>query len=441
MGVCASKGHDTATTDVVVPLPSWTFAPDDSLPLPLATTLPEGAADVEALLSAINKGRTADLARAKAIAANIRTSSYTLRSFHDDLAAAFPELGFYMIDGSKVSSGGTPKDEYLRTMGAAFAFYWLMRIGIDGERGFCFGVDADWHPNLAPSASHAVPGGSFFTQSAEEKRFSFYSKAPWSLLLQLLVDAGCLRRKTSQPNSRAASARRLPSAVASVGSLVSPAKLIEKVAAKLASYPSDVKHDEYEVDIERTCAMLVLTAIHDIMKIESLLPAVAPEHAPYDGYLAGDTINDHDAALAYVLETCGSSVLPSFAAVPERQRKVIRFTQSKIGFNHGWLVQGEAPPAALFSKFKAVIQAEHVSSSDVAFYFVHWLTDLAGAEPTPLRGSEKFVLKFPHFVLDSFIQSFHVINELANRSETEVFEAYLIERWQVGGPDCRPTPS
>ena len=59
MGVCASKGHDTATTDVVVPLPSWTFAPDDSLPLPLATTLPEGAAD-EALLSAINKGRTAD---------------------------------------------------------------------------------------------------------------------------------------------------------------------------------------------------------------------------------------------------------------------------------------------------------------------------------------------------------------------------------------------
>ena len=127
------------------------------------------------------------------------------------------------------------------------------------------------------------------------------------------------------------------------------------------------------------------------------------------------------------------------AAVPERQRKVIRFTQSKIGFNHGWLVQGEAPPAALFSKFKGVIQAEHVSSSDVAFYFVHWLTDLAGAEPTPLRGSEKFVLKFPHFVLDSFIQSFHVINELANRSETEVFEAYLIERWQVGGPDCRPT--
>ena len=31
----------------------------------------------------------------------------------------------------------------------------------------------------------------------------------------------------------------------------------------------------------------------------------------------------------------------------------------------------------------------------MAFYFVHWFADLAGAEASPLTGCEKFVLKFP----------------------------------------------
>ena len=35
------------------------------------------------------------------------------------------------------------------------------------------------------------------------------------------------------------------------------------------------------------------------------------------------------------------------------------------------------------------------SDTDVAFYFAHFLTDLAGAEPTPFRGAEKFAAKFP----------------------------------------------
>ena len=94
------------------------------------------------------------------------------------------------------------------------------------------------------------------------------------------------------------------------------------------------------------------------------------------------------------------------------------------------LVQAEAPPGALFSSFKAVLASDNLDSSDVAFYFVHWLTDLAGAVPAPLKGSEKFVVQFPHFVLESFIHSFPVINQLADRTETEVFETYLSQRWR-----------
>lgn len=61
---------------------------------------------------------------------------------------------------------------------------------------------------------------------------------------------------------------------------------------------------------------------------------------------------------------------------------------------------------------------------------MHWLTDLAGAEPTPLRGSEKFVIKFPHPVLHSFISSFSVVGSLVEKTETQVFEAYLLSKWK-----------
>jgi len=131
----------------------------------------------------------------------------------------------------------------------------------------------------------------------------------------------------------------------------------------------------------------------------------------------------------YVLEHFSES-LPSFCALPLEQQKSVRFTQSKMSFNHGWLVQAEAPPLALFGKFKQVIMKERVSDQDVAFYFVHWLTDLAGAEPTPLEGSEKFVLKFPMPVLAAFIKSFSIINELAHKTETQVMEDYLIDYWR-----------
>lgn len=92
--------------------------------------------------------------------------------------------------------------------------------------------------------------------------------------------------------------------------------------------------------VERTLAMLSLTAFHDVMKVECLLPCVATEHAPFAGFRAGDVINDHDIALGYVLAHHGACV-PSFDALPLAQQKTIRFTQGKMQFNHGWLVQAE----------------------------------------------------------------------------------------------------
>ena len=41
------------------------------------------------------------------------------------------------------------------------------------------------------------------------------------------------------------------------------------------------------------------------------------------------------------------------------------------------------------------VELQEKSGNDVAFYFVHWFADLAGAEASPLTGCEKFVLKFP----------------------------------------------
>jgi hypothetical protein len=194
-------------------------------------------------------------------------------------------------------------------------------------------------------------------------------------------------------------------------------------------------------DVERTLAMLVLTAIHDIMKTVQLLPTVSKKHGTFRGYKVGEVINDHDAALAYVLEH-HPGVLPSYAALPREQQESIKFTQSKMEYNMGWLVQAEAPPGALFRKFKRVIESGQASPQDLAFYFTHWFTDLAGAEPFPTEGCEKFVLKFPKHVLNQFLLSFSIVQNISvpGATEARVYEDYLQWRWDSHKPALGPAP-
>mmetsp|Transcript_114668 Transcript_114668/g.370749 ORF Transcript_114668/g.370749 Transcript_114668/m.370749 type:complete len:339 (+) Transcript_114668:1245-2261(+) len=183
--------------------------------------------------------------------------------------------------------------------------------------------------------------------------------------------------------------------------------------------------------LDRLQAMLCLTAFHDIMKVQALCPKVSPAHAPYEGYEAGDPINDHDIALAYVLEFY-PDLLPSFRALPQASRDVILFTQGKMHFNHGWFVQAEAPPGAMLSRFKSVL--EKARPVDLAFYFFHWLTDLSGAEGQPLAGAEKFVLRFPRSVLSSFLWSIPYLQNLTSSAETKVVEKYLEARFEHDMP-------
>merc|ERR1712050_131130 len=120
-------------------------------------------------------------------------------------------------------------------------------------------------------------------------------------------------------------------------------------------------------------------------------------------------------------------LLPSFSGLAPEEKASVQFTQCKLSFNHGWVVQGEAPPGAAFTGFReALTQKEdaRVQQRDVALYFVHWLTDLAGAEPTPLGGSEMFALKFPLHVLNSFLYAFKYVQRLTTETETQVMEAY-----------------
>ena len=68
---------------------------------------------------------------------------------------------------------------------AQFAVYWMMRIGIDGEIGFSFGVDENWEP-VVPEP----PSKSDQTATAEyEKRLAFYKSQDWARLQTLVIDA------------------------------------------------------------------------------------------------------------------------------------------------------------------------------------------------------------------------------------------------------------
>jgi hypothetical protein len=195
------------------------------------------------------------------------------------------------------------------------------------------------------------------------------------------------------------------------------------------------------VNVDQMVGLLCLTAIHDIMKVDALLPTVQQKHAPYAGFAAGDRINDHDLALGYILDYY-PEVLPSYMQLSPPLRRSIKFTQVKLAFNHGWMVQAEAAPGPLLTSFKKALRTSSgIQVSDVSLYFVHWLTDLAGAEPTPLRGSEKFVLKFPHPVLHSFIASFSQLGHLVELPEVKVVENFLKSKWNENKQSLGPPPT
>lgn len=127
-------------------------------------------------------------------------------------------------------------------------------------------------------------------------------------------------------------------------------------------------------------------------------------------YAAGEKIADHDVALSYVL-VHHPELLPSYKGLPIVQQESVRFAHCKMEYNMGWLVQAEAPPGAMFQKLREVTISGQAKDTDVAFYFVHWFVDLAGAEPWPMEGCEKFVLRFPQRVLMQFLSSFGVVQE------------------------------
>lgn len=222
------------------------------------------------------QGRRFDRALALKIAHRLRKRGYGLGAFYEDTRDAFPELQLYMTTrprgsehdddeapASGVTSGLGADDEYRRTIGALFAVYWLMRIGIDGERGFSFGVDDSWAPyeveavremKAAAEKSSGVSQGDRSsyaggrraskelstattpTQLKEAaKRLAFFETQDWGRLQQLLIDSGMLTRDTT-------------------------------AAGGVAVVP------------ERTVAMLALTAFHDVMKVTRGPPH--PDHRP-----------------------------------------------------------------------------------------------------------------------------------------------------------------
>eukprot|EP00928_Gymnodinium_smaydae_P032460 TRINITY_DN23502_c0_g2_i1.p1 TRINITY_DN23502_c0_g2~~TRINITY_DN23502_c0_g2_i1.p1 ORF type:complete len:1241 (-),score=183.64 TRINITY_DN23502_c0_g2_i1:149-3871(-) len=350
----------------------------------------EGVATLAHLMS----GARPNFDAAKRAASRIRDPAYTCHAYFNDVVASFPELRLYCAKVEEradsipvTSSGRGADDEYQRTIGALLAFYWLMRLDLKGKEAFCFGLNTKWDVRTSEEISLSDP-------SEAVKRKHFLQGAPWGTIEQVLLDS----------------------------------KLLEKTSEGLTH------------NCDRTLTMLVLLAVHDIMKISVLLPCVSKDLDDFQGYRSGETINDHDVALSYVLQRY-PQVLPSYSGLPtEEQKQLIRFVHDKIDYNMGWLVQGEAPPGALFRSFRKVIQEGQAAGCDVSFYFTYWFCDLAGAEPYPLEGCNKFVLKFPQHVLTRFLESFGVVHTLSDKTETEVLEEYYRYRWKRAQPSLGAPP-
>ena len=155
------------------------------------------------------------LARLNQMSKRIIDPDYTLKNFYDDVTFTFPELGLYLAStesdkagrasAGRTSSGNTSSEEYLRTLGAMFAVYWLLRLDLpakmgstasDGQRGFCFGVDESWQPPKPDmvdkeSLEAAAAAGSDLSNLA--KRSTFLSTMSWESAHELALFFGYLR--------------------------------------------------------------------------------------------------------------------------------------------------------------------------------------------------------------------------------------------------------
>jgi hypothetical protein len=377
------------------------------------------------LIKDVMSGRATAWKHATTAALRLRDPAYSLGDFHQDIVAAFPELDLYACDGSvsaSFSSGISGHEELQRTMGAFYAIYCMCRLDLDGREVFTFGVNDQWTAQTQPHGKNA------------DKMSNFFKAMDWEEMVHLMIRANLITvRLGSSPNM-------LPRAATSVtdetDSRSSKGTSSRATVTRGVSRRYTGEKAKFAINVERMTAMLALTAVHDIMKNKNLLPKVKKKHAPYNGVEEDAEIHDHDQALAYVMEHF-PNLLPSYSGLEPGQRAPVLFSQGKMGFNNGWLVQGEAPPGALFSTFKRLVQQDGASEADISFYFVHWLTDLAGAEPfgdMPWPGSEKFVSKFPLRVLNAFLESFSFVDRLAVKTEVEVMEEYLESRWNSLGP-------
>ena len=105
-------------------------------------------------------------------------------------------------------------------------------MGLDGQHAFCLGVDnITWEVVLPPTAmgGPAPREGSLPSTAADAKRAAFLDSHDWMQVHALMMDAGLLIQ---------------------------------------------LENGGVKVCVERTRAMLALTAIHDVMKMEELLPTV-----------------------------------------------------------------------------------------------------------------------------------------------------------------------
>ena len=108
------------------------------------------------LLESLMIGKKMDMKRARRAASRICDPRYSCRDILEDAAAAFREMRLYLC--GDMTSGRSGEDEYQRTLGSMFCFFWMVRLHLDGAHPFCFGLDGNWKPRQKPhdSSSEAM---------------------------------------------------------------------------------------------------------------------------------------------------------------------------------------------------------------------------------------------------------------------------------------------
>jgi len=302
-----------------------------------------------------------------------------------------PELALFFIAGHEDHA------RFDRTLTMVLVFHWLSSCSHAMSReAFCYGVN-----HQAPKLNYSVKRAGTMQSSQRQEEYEasddelhqmFHNKMEWPLCDHLSQFSGCASSESNSAQS------------------------------------------------ERKEVMMCVLLLWNLLRLPVLEPRVRAEHAPFkheachkkerfvidDGIESGALLQKPNLALAY-LSTHYPDLFPCYEALKPQDKDLVLRILDQEDFQFVSFVQAEGTPGSLLRELKG----SFINEAEVGMYLFFWVIEHASRESSFLQGASKFIERYPPHLFADILQAIPSLVQLPNRTETEVMEGYLMQKWNT----------